>query len=178
MSDFTSDFMRTLDARGFIKQVTHTKELDAYCSSGTPVCYYGCDATAESLHVGSLVGIMTLRHFQKNGGKPIVLIGGGTTKVGDPTDKEKTRPILTEEEIARNAAGIRKAFEPFLTFGDGPTDAIMVNNDVTRFSRSFWSNDTFRRDNLSSERRLVLVNVDQPLFLGFQKQWHRNCRVQ
>ncbi|MEO0881931.1 MAG: tyrosine--tRNA ligase [Pseudomonadota bacterium] len=129
MSDYTSDFMRTLDARGFLKQVTHTKELDAYCSDGTPVCYYGCDATATSLHVGSLVGIMTLRHFQKAGGKPIVLIGGGTTKVGDPTDKEKSRPILTEDEIARNAEGIRKAFEPFLSFGDGPTDAIMVNND-------------------------------------------------
>lgn len=129
MSDYQSEFLRTLDARGFLKQVTHTTELDAYCRSDVPVCYYGCDATAESLHVGSLVGIMTLRHFQQAGGKPVVLIGGGTTKVGDPTDKEKSRPILTEAEIARNAAGIRKAFEPFLTFGDGPTDAIMVNND-------------------------------------------------
>ncbi|MEL7453211.1 MAG: tyrosine--tRNA ligase, partial [Pseudomonadota bacterium] len=129
MSDYTSEFLRTLDARGFLKQVTHTKELDDYCSAGVPAAYYGCDATAESLHVGSLVGIMTLRHFQKAGGKPIVLIGGGTTKVGDPTDKEKSRPILTEAEIERNAAGIRKAFEPFLTFGDGPSDAIMVNND-------------------------------------------------
>ncbi|MEM9178144.1 MAG: tyrosine--tRNA ligase [Pseudomonadota bacterium] len=129
MSDFKSDFLRTLDQRGFIKQATHTAELDAYCSTGVPACYYGCDATADSLHVGSLVGIMTLRHFQKAGGKPIVLIGGGTTKVGDPTDKEKSRPILTEAEIEKNAAGIRKAFEPFLTFGDGPTDAVMVNND-------------------------------------------------
>ncbi|MEM7638277.1 MAG: tyrosine--tRNA ligase [Pseudomonadota bacterium] len=129
MSDFKSDFLHTLDQRGFIKQATHTAELDAYCSTGVPACYYGCDATADSLHVGSLVGIMTLRHFQKAGGKPIVLIGGGTTKVGDPTDKEKSRPILTEAEIEKNAAGIRKAFEPFLTFGDGPTDAVMVNND-------------------------------------------------
>jgi len=129
MSDFKSDFLRTLDQRGFIEQATHTAELDAYCSTGVPACYYGCDATADSLHVGSLVGIMTLRHFQKAGGKPIVLIGGGTTKVGDPTDKEKSRPILTEAEIEKNAAGIRKAFEPFLTFGDGPTDAVMVNND-------------------------------------------------
>jgi len=129
MSDYTSDFLRTLDARGYLKQVTHTQELDAYCKTGVPVCYYGCDATATSLHVGSLVGIMTLRHFQQAGGKPIVLIGGGTTKIGDPTDKEKSRPILTEAEIEKNAAGIRKAFEPFLTFGDGPTDAVMVNND-------------------------------------------------
>lgn len=129
MSEYTSDFLRTLDARGYLKQVTHTEELDAYCKTGVPVCYYGCDATANSLHVGSLVGIMTLRHFQQSGGKPIVLIGGGTTKVGDPTDKEKSRPILTEAEIEQNAAGIRKAFEPFLIFGDGPTDAVMVNND-------------------------------------------------
>lgn len=129
MSQYQSAFLQTLDARGFIKQTTHIDELDAYCKTGTPVCYYGCDATAESLHVGSLVGIMTLRHFQQAGGKPIVLIGGGTTKVGDPTDKESSRPILTEEEIERNAEGIRKAFDPFLTFGDGPTDAIMVNND-------------------------------------------------
>lgn len=129
MSDYKSDFLRTLDLRGYLKQVTHTTELDRYCKSGVPVCYYGCDATADSLHVGSLVGIMTLRHFQQSGGKPIVLIGGGTTKVGDPTDKENSRPILTEEEINTNAAGIRKAFEPFLTFGDGPTDAMMVNND-------------------------------------------------
>jgi len=129
MSDLKSNFLSTLQERGFIKQMTHTAELDSYCASGTPVCYYGCDATADSLHVGSLVGIMTLRHFQQSGGKPIVLIGGGTTKVGDPTDKEKSRPILTEAEIEKNAAGIRKAFAPFLTFGDGPTDAVMVNND-------------------------------------------------
>lgn len=129
MSDHKSNFLSTLQERGFIKQMTHTAELDSYCASGTPVCYYGCDATADSLHVGHLVGIMTVRHFQQSGGKPIVLIGGGTTKVGDPTDKEKSRPILTEAEIEKNAAGIRKAFAPFLTFGDGPTDAVMVNND-------------------------------------------------
>ncbi len=129
MSDYKSDFLRTLEQRGYIKQVTHTAELDAYCSAGTPVAYIGFDATADSLHVGSLVGIMMLRRFQQAGGKPIVLMGGGTTKVGDPTDKEKSRPILTEDRIAENIAGIRKAFEPFLSFGDGPTDAVMVNND-------------------------------------------------
>ncbi len=129
MSAFKSDFLRQLQSRGYIKQLTHEAELDAYCAGPAPVAYYGCDATADSLHVGSLVGIMTLRRFQKSGGKPIVLIGGGTTKIGDPTDKEKSRPILTDAEIKRNAAGIRKAFEPFLTFGDGPTDAVMVDND-------------------------------------------------
>jgi tyrosyl-tRNA synthetase len=129
MSEYKSEFLRELSWRGFIKQMTHEAELDAYCASGTPACYYGCDATARSLHVGSLVGIMTLLHFQRFGGKPIVLIGGGTTKIGDPTDKEKSRPILTEAEIATNAAGIRKAFEPFLNFGQSASDAIMVNND-------------------------------------------------
>jgi tyrosyl-tRNA synthetase len=129
MSTYTSDFLHTLDVRGYIKQVTHTAELDAYCSTGVPKAYIGFDATADSLHVGSLVGIMMLRRFQQAGGKPIILMGGGTTKVGDPTDKEKSRPILTEDVIASNIAGIRKAFEPFITFGDGPTDAIMVNND-------------------------------------------------
>ncbi|MEM7006926.1 MAG: tyrosine--tRNA ligase, partial [Pseudomonadota bacterium] len=119
----------TLDARGFLKQVTHPEELDAYCKTGKQVAYIGFDATADSLHVGSLMGIMMLRHFQRAGGKPIVLMGGGTTKVGDPTDKEKSRPILTDEKIAANMAGIRQAFEPFLTFGDGSTDAVMVNND-------------------------------------------------
>ena len=111
-----------------MKQATHDAELDAYCNTGVPVAYIGIDATANSAHVGHLVGIMMLRHFQKCGGKPIVLIGGGTTKVGDPTDKEKTRPILTEEQIEKNAEGIRKAYGQYLTFGDGPTDAIMVNN--------------------------------------------------
>ncbi len=129
MSDYKSDFLHTLDERGYIKQATHQAELDAYCASGVPVAYIGFDATADSLHVGSLVGIMMLRRLQQAGGKPVVLMGGGTTKVGDPTDKEKSRPILTEDQIAANIAGIKKAFEPFLTFGDGPTDAIMVNND-------------------------------------------------
>ncbi len=142
MSSYKSDFLRTLDARGYIKQVTHTDELDTYCA-GSPVAYIGFDATADSLHVGNLMGIMMLRRFQQAGGKPIVLIGGGTTKVGDPTDKEKSRPILTEDRIATNMAGIRKAFEPFLTFGDGPTDAIMVNNDDWL---SKWGYVEFLRD--------------------------------
>lgn len=128
MSDYKSEFLRTLDERGYIKQATHQAELDAYCTNGVPVAYIGIDATADSAHVGHLVGIMMLRRLQQAGGKPIVLIGGGTTKVGDPTDKEKTRPILTEAQIAANAEGIRKAYSSYLSFGDGPTDAIMVNN--------------------------------------------------
>lgn len=130
MSDYKSEFLTRLQARGFIKQVTHAAELDAYCATGMPIGYIGFDATASSLHVGSLVQIMMLRHLQKSGGKPVVLMGGGTTKVGDPTDKEKTRPILSDAEIAANMASIKRAFTPFLTFGDGPTDAIMINNDT------------------------------------------------
>jgi tyrosyl-tRNA synthetase len=114
--------------RGHVYQMTEYGELDAYCASGVPVAYIGFDATAKSLHVGSLVQIMNLRRLQQAGGKPIVLMGGGTTKVGDPTDKEKSRPILTVEEIAANMASIRKNFEPFLKFGNGPTDAIMIDN--------------------------------------------------
>ena len=129
MSDYKSEFLKTLSDRGFIKQVTHPAEMDAYCQTGIPTAYIGYDATADSLHVGHLMQIMMLRHLQKAGGKPIVLIGGGTTKVGDPTDKEKSRPLLTDAQIAENMEGIKKAFLPFLTFGDGPTDAIMVNND-------------------------------------------------
>ncbi|MEL6473248.1 MAG: tyrosine--tRNA ligase [Pseudomonadota bacterium] len=174
MSEYTSDFLRELDARGFIKQVTHTDELDAYCKTGVPSAYIGFDATADSLHVGSMMGIMMLRKLQQHGGKPIVLIGGGTTKIGDPTDKAASRPILTEPEIEQNAAGIKRAFEPFLTFGNGPTDAIMVNNadwldqlgyiDVLRdIGRHFTINTMVKQDTVA--RRLA---AEQPYtFLEF-----------
>ena len=124
-----SDLLRTLFERGYAYQITDEKGLDEYALSGVPVAYIGFDATANSLHVGHMVSIMMLRRLQQAGGKPIVLMGGGTTKVGDPTDKEKSRPILTEEEIQSNIASIKSVFEKFLTFGDGPTDAVMVNND-------------------------------------------------
>ncbi len=124
-----SDFLRVLFERGYVYQITDEKALDDYAKSGVPVGYIGFDATAKSLHVGSLVQIMMLRRLQQAGGKPIVLMGGGTTKVGDPTDKEKSRPILTEDEIQANIDSIKTVFEKFLTFGDGPTDAVMVNND-------------------------------------------------
>jgi tyrosyl-tRNA synthetase len=114
--------------RGHVYQMTEFEALDSYCASDTPTAYIGFDCTAKSLHVGSLVQIMNLRRLQQAGGKPIVLMGGGTTKVGDPTDKEKTRPILTVGEIAANMASIKKNFEPFLKFGSGPTDAVMIDN--------------------------------------------------
>ena len=116
-----SDFMRTMIERGYLADCTDYQALDEAFLKGVVPGYIGFDATAKSLHVGSLVQIMNLRRLQQAGGKPIVLMGGGTTKIGDPTDKEKSRPILTTEEIASNMAGIRKNFEPFLTFGNGPT---------------------------------------------------------
>ncbi|MBU6320355.1 MAG: tyrosine--tRNA ligase, partial [Alphaproteobacteria bacterium] len=123
-----SAFLRDMTARGHIYQITDPEGLDDYAASEVPTAYIGFDCTAPSLHVGHMVQIMALRRFQQAGGKPIVLMGGGTTKIGDPTDKEKSRPILTVEEIAANMAGIRRAFESYLRFGDGPTDAVMLNN--------------------------------------------------
>jgi tyrosyl-tRNA synthetase len=123
-----SRFLREMISRGHVYQITDEKGLDDYAASGVPVGYIGFDCTAKSLHVGSLVQIMNLRRLQQAGGKPIVLMGGGTTKVGDPTDKEKSRPILTVDEIAANMASIKTNFEPFLRFGNGPTDAIMIDN--------------------------------------------------
>ncbi|MDP3737870.1 MAG: tyrosine--tRNA ligase [Hyphomonadaceae bacterium] len=123
-----SIFLREMIGRGHVYQMTEFEQLDTYCASGVPTAYIGFDCTAKSLHVGSLVQIMNLRRLQQAGGKPIVLMGGGTTKVGDPTDKEKSRPILSEAEIASNMASIKKNFEPFLKFGSGPTDAVMIDN--------------------------------------------------
>jgi tyrosyl-tRNA synthetase len=123
-----SRFLKTMIERGHVKDCTDYEGVDAYCAGDIPVAYIGFDCTAKSLHVGSLVQIMNLRRLQQAGGKPIVLMGGGTTKVGDPTDKEKSRPILTTEEIAANMASIKRNFEPFLTFGSGPTDAVMIDN--------------------------------------------------
>lgn len=124
-----SDFMKVFYDRGFFHQCTDEKELDAVFKSEAVPVYIGFDCTASSLHVGSLVQIMILRWLQKCGHKPIILLGGGTTKVGDPSGKDESRKILTEEDIAANLEGIRRVFEPFITFGDGKTDAMLVNND-------------------------------------------------
>ena len=127
-----SPFLQELQWRGFISQTTDLAALDALLASEreTPVAaYVGFDATASSLHVGSLLQIMLLRHFQRCGHKPIVLVGGGTTKVGDPSGKDASRQLLTQQTIDANIAGISAVFERFLAFGDGPTDAVLVNND-------------------------------------------------
>src|SRR3954453_13802663 len=129
MTAFRSSLLRVLDERGFIHQATDAAALDALAERETVTAYIGFDATAPSLHVGNLVSIMLLRRLQQSGHKPIVLMGGGTTKVGDPSGKDEARKLLTHETIEANIAPIRRCFERFLTFGDGPTDAILVNND-------------------------------------------------
>ena len=129
MTEYRSSLLKLLDERGYIHQLTDAEGLDALASKEIVTGYIGFDATAPSLHVGSLVQIMILRRMQQAGHKPIVLMGGGTTKVGDPTGKDESRKLLTDAEIDANIAGIRRVFEHFLTFGEGPTDAVMVNND-------------------------------------------------
>ena len=129
MPGFQSSLLKLLDERGYIHQVTDAEALDALASKEIVSGYVGFDATAPSLHVGNLVQIMQLRRLQQAGHKPIVLMGGGTTKVGDPSGKDEGRQLLSHEQIQANVASIRKVFECVLKFGDGPTDAIMVDND-------------------------------------------------
>jgi tyrosyl-tRNA synthetase len=128
MSSFNSSLLKLLDERGYIHQLTDAAALDALAGKEVVSAYIGFDATASSLHVGSLVQIMMLRRLQQAGHRPIVLMGGGTTKVGDPSGKDESRKLLTNEEINANIAGIRRVFERFLSFGGGASDAIMVNN--------------------------------------------------
>ncbi|HZY52435.1 MAG TPA: tyrosine--tRNA ligase [Reyranella sp.] len=128
MSAFKSDFMRIVHERGMVHQTSDAVRLDELLSTGTRTAYIGFDCTADSLHVGSLMQIMMLRWWQKTGHKPVVLMGGGTTKIGDPSGRDETRQLLTDEAIAGNMAGIRRVFDKYLTFGEGPTEARMVNN--------------------------------------------------
>jgi tyrosyl-tRNA synthetase len=128
MTVFASSLLRTLDERGFIHQMTDAEGLDALSSREVVPGYIGFDATAPSLHVGSLTQIMMLRRLQQAGHKPIVLMGGGTSKIGDPSFKDEARKLLTADTINANIASIRTVFERFLTFGDGPTDAVLVDN--------------------------------------------------
>jgi tyrosyl-tRNA synthetase len=171
---FKSEFLKTMQARGFIHQITHPAELDAACVAGPIAAYIGFDATAPSLHVGSLIQIMMLRRFQQSGHKPIVLMGGGTTKVGDPTDKDESRPLLTEAQIQGNIASIQTVFAKFLTFGDGPTDAVMVDNDAwlskfgyVEFLREFGVHFTINRM-LAFDSVKARLEREQPMtFLEF-----------
>ena len=173
-ADFKSDLLRTLKARGFIHQITHPEELDAAAASGRVIGYIGFDATAPSLHVGSLLQIMMLRRMQRAGHKPIVLMGGGTTKVGDPTDKDQSRPLLTEEKIQANIDSIKSVFARFLAFGDGPTDAILVNNadwldrlGYVEFLRNYGVHFTINRMLTFDSVRLRLEREQPMTFLEF-----------
>ena len=128
MTEYRSDLLRLLASRGYIHQVTDAAALDALAATQVVPGYIGFDPTAPSLHVGSLVQIMLLRRLQQSGHKPIVLMGGGTGKVGDPSFKDEARKLMTAETIGSNIASIKTVFERFLTFGDGPTDAVMLDN--------------------------------------------------
>lgn len=123
-----SVFLQEAIDRGFVFQCTEIDGLDAKLRAGHVTAYIGFDCTADSLHVGSLVQIMILRLLQKHGHRPFVLMGGGTTRIGDPSGKDESRQLLSDEQIAANMAGIRRCFEPFLRFGDGPSEAVMADN--------------------------------------------------
>jgi tyrosyl-tRNA synthetase len=176
MSDaaFQSDFLRTMRDRGYIHSISHPAELDEAAAKKELVGYIGFDATASSLHVGSLIQVMMLRRLQQAGGKPIVVMGGGTTKVGDPSDKDTQRPLLTTEQIQANIASIKTVFEKFLKFGDGPTDAVMVDNaewldalGYVEFLREFGVHFTINRM-LAFESVKLRLDREQPLtFLEF-----------
>ena len=169
-----SDLVRTLVERGHVYQATDLAGLDAAALKGPISAYIGFDATAPSLHVGSLVQIMTLRRLQQTGHKPIVLMGGATSKVGDPSDKATQRPLLSDAEIVANIAGIRRAFAPFLRFGKGATDAVMLNNSdwleklgYIEFLREFGVQFTINRM-LTLEFVRGRLDNEQPLtFLEF-----------
>jgi tyrosyl-tRNA synthetase len=128
MPEPRSKFLREISRRGYLHQCTDLDGLDAAAAKGPIAAYIGFDCTADSLHVGHLVPIMMLRRLQRTGHKPIVLMGGGTSKIGDPSGKDEARQLLSDDEIAGNMAGIKRIFERFLKFGDGPTDAVMVDN--------------------------------------------------
>src|SRR3954453_9113663 len=174
MTAYNSSLLKLLDERGYIHQVTDAGALDALAAKGIVSAYVGYDATAPSLHVGNLVSIMMLRRLQQAGHKPIVLMGGGTTKVGDPSGKDESRKLLSEETIAGNIASIRKNFEGVLTFGDGRTDAIMVNNaewldrlEYISFLRDVGRHFTINRM-LTFESVKLRLDREQPLtFLEF-----------
>jgi tyrosyl-tRNA synthetase len=125
---YKSDLLRLLDERGYIHQLTDAEGLDALAQRQVVPGYIGFDATAPSQHIGSMVQIMLLRRLQQSGHKPVVLMGGGTTRIGDPTGRDESRKMLSDETIEANIASIATVFERMLTFGDGPTDAVMVNN--------------------------------------------------
>ncbi|HEX4097098.1 MAG TPA: tyrosine--tRNA ligase, partial [Caulobacteraceae bacterium] len=169
-----SDFLRVLTERGYVHQCTDLEALDAAAAAGAITAYIGFDATASSLHVGNLVSVMLLHRLQQTGHRPIVVMGGGTTKVGDPSGKDESRKLLTPEAIGANIASIKTAFDRFLTFGSGRTDAIMVDNALwldqlayIDFLREYGPHFTINRM-LTFDSVKLRLEREQPLtFLEF-----------
>ncbi len=174
MTSLKSEFLQILSERDFIHQATDLEALDAKMSEGPISAYIGFDCTARSLHVGSLVQIMMLRWLQKTGHQPIVLMGGGTSKIGDPSGRDESRQLMTDEIIADNMAGIRTVFDRLLTFGEGKTDAVMVNNgewldtlQYIPFLRDIGTHFTINRM-LTFDSVKLRLDREQPLtFLEF-----------
>jgi len=169
-----SEFLRVITERGYLHQCTALEELDALAAKGPITGYIGFDATADSLHVGSMVQIMLLRRLQQTGHRAIALMGGGTTKIGDPSFRDQSRPLLDEQAINANLVGIKRVFGQFLTFGSGPTDAMMVNNadwldhlNYIEFLRDFGRHFSVNRM-LSFDSVKLRLEREQPLtFLEF-----------
>ena len=195
MTAYKSTFMQTLTARGYLYQCTDETGLDELANTGNLIGYIGFDCTAPSLHVGSLVQIMMLRHLQQAGGTPIVLLGGGTTKIGDPSGKDKSRQMLTQDQIDANKDGIRQVFAKFLSF-EGPNAAIMVDNDdwlgglgylefLRKVGTEFTINrmvtmDTVKR-RLENEQPMTFLEFNYPLLQSydFAELFKRHgCRLQ
>ena len=174
MIEYRSTLMCALDERGYIHQVTDAAAFDTLAAKEIVSAYVGFDATAPSLHVGNLVSIMLLRRLQQAGHRPIVLMGGGTTKIGDPSGKDESRQLLSSEQIDANIESIRRVFSHFLSFGDGPTDAIMVNNadwldrlEYIQFLREVGRHFTINRM-LTFESVKLRLDREQPMtFLEF-----------
>ncbi len=174
MTAYKSSLLQLLDERGYIHQVTDAAALDALAAKETITAYIGFDATAPSLHVGSLVQIMLLRRLQQAGPRPVVLMGGGTTKVGDPSGKDEARQLLTPEQINANIASIRRAFEKLLSFDDGPTGAVLLDNaewldtlEYVPFLREVGRHFTINRM-LTFDSVKLRLDREQPLtFLEF-----------
>ena len=169
-----SEFVKDISDRGYMHQCTDLDALDKLCKSQSIAAYIGFDCTADSLHVGSLIQIMMLRKLQKCGHKPIVLMGGGTTKIGDPSGKDSARPLLSNEDINSNLKSIKSIFEKYLYFGNNQTDAIMIDNsdwldklDLIPFLRDYGKNFSINRL-LGMESVKLRLEREQPLsFLEF-----------
>ena len=169
-----SDLIQIFSERGYIHQATDLDAIDAHAATSSIPTYIGFDCTADSLHVGSLVQIMMLRILQKCGHKPIVLMGGGTTKIGDPSGKDTARPLMSEQDIETNKNGIKKVFEKYLTFGDAPADALMVDNadwldtlHYIRFLRDFGAHFSINRMMGMESVKLRLDREQNLSFLEF-----------